>query len=65
MTTTNVERGFSKQNIIKTALRNNTKTKNLSDLILINSEGPEMKNFNLDLAFEYWCTNKSRRLPGL
>jgi hypothetical protein len=65
MTTTNVERGFSKQNIIKTALRNNIKTKNLSDLIFINSEGPDMKNFNFDLAFECWCTSKNRRLPGL
>ena len=61
ITTSNVKRGFSKQNLIKTAFRNNLRVKTSSDIILIKSEEPALNEFSFDHAFEYWSTYKNKR----
>lgn len=61
-TSVDAERGFSCQNLIKTALRSNLTIPNLNKLMLIKLEGPNIHNFNFNLAFQRWCNSKDRRI---
>ncbi|XP_070573021.1 zinc finger protein 862-like [Ptychodera flava] len=61
VTSVNVERGFSRYNIIKTALRNALHTENVNNLLVIKIEGPDIHLFNFDEAFQRWCVKKDRR----
>ena len=65
ITSTSVERRFSKQNIIKTTLRNNLQVKTLSDIVLIKREGPALNEFNFGHAFGHWSTYKNRRFSNV
>ena len=49
-----VERIFSKQNLIKTKLRNRMSIFTLNYLLLISFNGPKLENFNFQLAYEEW-----------
>ena len=46
VSTVDCERGFSRQNLIKTAIRNRITISNLENLMMISIEGPERKQFN-------------------
>ena len=55
------ERGFSKQNLIKTKLRASLKTESVSNLMMMALDTPEldtMENFNFHRAFTKWCEIK-------
>lgn len=49
-----VERVFSKQNLIKTKLRNRMHSDTLNDILIISLNGPPYNEFNYKLAYEYW-----------
>lgn len=46
VSTVDCERGFSRQSLIKTAIRNRIKTDNLENLMMISIEGPDRKEFD-------------------
>ena len=54
------ERGFSKQNQIKTKNRNLLKTETLDMLMRVSLEGPESSKFNYDRAYTIWSSQKRR-----
>lgn len=54
------ERGFSKQNLIKTRLRAKLKTENVSTLMKISVDTPDMEQFDFHKAFVNWCSVKER-----
>ena len=51
------ERGFSKQNLIKTKIRAKLKTENVSTLMKMSLDTPEI---DFHRAFVIWCTIKDR-----
>lgn len=55
------ERGFSRQNLIKTDLRNSLKTESLSNIMMISIEGPTSESFPCEDAFKKWASVKTRR----
>ncbi|XP_053388248.1 zinc finger protein 862-like [Mercenaria mercenaria] len=61
VSTVDCERGFSKQNLIKTCLRSRMSAKCLDRLIRISVEGPEISQFPFDKAFKKWAS-KDRRI---
>jgi hypothetical protein len=54
------ERGFSRQNKIKTKNRNSLATNILDMLMRIFLEGPESKEFNYSHAYTIWSSQKRR-----
>ena len=54
------ERGFSKQNLIKTKIRAKLKTENVCTLMKMSVDTPEMENFDFHKAFVIWCSSKDR-----
>ncbi|GES94885.1 zinc finger protein 862-like [Rhizophagus clarus] len=50
----NVKRIFSHQNLIKTKVRNKMKLKTLNSHLMIVMNGPELKNFDFEKAFDIW-----------
>ena len=56
------ERGFSRQNLIKTKLRNCLKDNTLHRLILLSVEGPPIAEFDFALAMKKWTNAKNRRI---
>jgi hypothetical protein len=50
----NVERIFSQQNLIKTKIRNQMKLKTLNSHLMIIMNGPELKYFDFEKAFDVW-----------
>lgn len=62
VSTVDCERGFSKQNLIKTDLRNSIKPASLDNLMRISIEGPPCSEFNYDKAYDVWASMKPRRI---
>lgn len=62
VSTADCERGFSKQNLIKTCLRNSMSIKALDNLMRIAIDGPPGDKFDFSLAFKRWAGQKSRRI---
>jgi hypothetical protein len=56
------ERGFSRQNLIKTKLRNRLSTVALGHQMMIALEGPESTDFAFSKAFRKWAGKKQRRV---
>ena len=54
------ERGFSRQNKIKTKDRNSLATHTLDMLMRVSLEGPESSQFNYNRAFVIWSNQKRR-----
>lgn len=54
------ERGFSKQNLIKTKIRARLKTETVSTLMTMSVDTPELEQFDFHNAFEIWCSVKDR-----
>ncbi len=54
------ERGFSRQNQIKTKSRNSLTTDTLDMLMRISLEGPESSKFNYNRAYTIWSSQKRR-----
>ena len=54
------ESGFSKQNLIKTKIRAKLKTENVSTLMKMSVDTPEMETFDFHRAFVEWCSIKDR-----
>ena len=54
------ERGFSRQNQIKTKNRNSLTTDTLDRLMRISLEGPESSKFNYNRAYTIWSNQKRR-----
>ena len=50
----NVERIFSQQNLIKTKVRNQMKLKAQNSHLMIVINGPELKDFDFEKAFNVW-----------
>ena len=62
VSTVDCERGFSKQNLIKTCLRNAMSVTSLENLMRISIDGPPRDKFNFSLAFKKWAGQKTRRI---
>ena len=60
--TADCEPAFSTMNRIKTKLRNRLKTTTLDCLLRISIEGPELKDFDFQLALKKWSTIRNRRI---
>lgn len=63
VSTVDCERGFSKHNLIKTRMRARLQTENVSTLMKMSIDTPElshMDDFNFARAFEIWCSVKDR-----
>ena len=56
------ERGFSKQNLIKTKIRAKLKTESVSTLMKMSVDTPEMEKFDFHRAFLIWCSIKDSHL---
>ncbi|CAB5206864.1 unnamed protein product [Rhizophagus irregularis] len=54
------ERGFSRQNQIKTKSRNSLTTDTLDRLMRISLEGPKSSKFNYNRAYTIWSNQKRR-----
>ena len=54
------ERGFSKQNLSKTKIRAKLKTINVSTLMKMSIDSPDMEHFDFHGAFVIWCSTKDR-----
>ena len=54
------ERGFSKQNLIKTKIRAKLKTENVLTLMKMSLDNPKIEKFNFHRAFVVWCEIKDR-----
>ena len=54
------KRRFSKQNLIKTKIRAKLKTENVSTLMKMSLDTPEIEKFNFHRAFVVWCEIKDR-----
>ncbi|XP_053383125.1 E3 SUMO-protein ligase KIAA1586-like [Mercenaria mercenaria] len=62
VSTADCERGFSKQNLIKTALRNSLSISSLENLMHLSIDGPPLADFPYKRAFKAWASAKSRRI---
>ena len=62
VSTVDCERGFSKQNLIKTCLRNAMSVISLENHMRISIDGPPRDKFNFSLAFKKWARQKTRRI---
>ena len=60
--TADCERGFSCQNITKTALRNRLSPDRVDDLITISTEGKPLEEYNFDKALTHWREKKHRKI---
>ena len=60
--TAQCERGFSTQNLIKSAHRNRLQEKSLNELMMISLEGPSVREYNPMPALHEWRTKKNRRI---
>lgn len=49
-----VERVFSKQNLIKTKLRNRMNSDTLNDILMISLNSPPYDKFNYEHAYQFW-----------
>ena len=56
------ERGFSKQNLIKSDIRNSLSSVSLDNLMCLSINGPEMEKFNFEDSFKSWKNTKARRI---
>ena len=61
-TTVDVEKGFSRHNLIKTSLRGALKTENVRDLMIKTIEGPELEKFNFEKGYTTWVKKRDRRV---
>ncbi|KAG1673513.1 hypothetical protein GQR58_015535 [Nymphon striatum] len=52
VSTVECERGFSKQNLVKTCLRNSMSVSALDNLMRISIDGPSLENFDFKVAFK-------------
>ncbi|XP_045215333.2 zinc finger protein 862-like [Mercenaria mercenaria] len=62
VSTADCERGFSKQNLIKTSLRSKICEDNLENLMILSVDGPEISKFDYKRAFNLWGSKKQRRI---
>lgn len=62
VSTVDCERGFSRQNLINTDLRNSLKIESLSNIMMIAIEGPTSESFPFEDAFNKWASVKTRRI---
>ncbi|XP_052264597.1 E3 SUMO-protein ligase KIAA1586-like isoform X2 [Dreissena polymorpha] len=62
VSTVDCERGFSKQNIIKTCLRSKLSVSTLDKLMRISLDSRAAQDFPLDQAFKKWAGAKNRRI---
>ena len=62
VSTVDCERGFSRQNHIKTAIRNRINIDNLDNLMMMSIEGPDRKKFNFQKAFQKWASKCERKI---
>ena len=62
VSTVDCERGFSRQNLINTDLRNSLKIESLSNIMMIAIEGPTSESFPFEDAFSKWASVKTRRI---
>lgn len=60
--TSDCERGFSAQNMVKTAHRNRLSAETVDDLLTIKLEGGESDDFDFQAALKHWRGVKSRRI---
>ena len=60
--TADVERGFSAQNLIKTAHRNRMEESTLDNLMTISVEGPAVESFDFNRAVFPWKRKKERSI---
>ena len=58
--TAKAERSFSHMNLIKTSQRQSMNQDLLQDLMLINIEGPPLKEYNPQPAIEHWLNCGTR-----
>ena len=65
VSTVECERGFSRQNIIKTCLRNSLSIEVLDDLMRISIDGPPLEQFDFKLSFKKWASQKTRRILSI
>ena len=56
------ERGFSKQNLIKTDLRNNLNNETLNFLMMIGLDDVDLLEFDFGRALEIWNSQCERRI---
>ena len=57
--TSDVERTFSQLKLVKTRILNRIKKKTLDSLLRIILEGPDLKDFSFEEAFEIWANKKN------
>ena len=62
VSTVDCERGFSRQNLIKTCLRNRMSVEALDKLLRLSIEGPSVDKFHYEKAVEKWAKIKNRRI---
>ncbi|KAH3870269.1 hypothetical protein DPMN_033451 [Dreissena polymorpha] len=62
VSTVDCERGFSRQNVIKTDLRNCLSVKNLENLLKISIEGKDCKDVDFKGIYKLWAGKKQRRI---
>ena len=62
VSTVDCERGFSKQNLIKTCLRNSLSVDSLDSLMRISIDGPSQSSFDFPRCFRKWSSVKARRI---
>ena len=60
--TADCERGFSCQNITKTALRNRLSPDRVDDLITISTEGKPLEEYDFEKALTHWREKKHRKI---
>lgn len=56
------ERGFSKQNLIKTTLRNSLSNSCLDTLLVLSIDGPPLSSFPFKRSFKLWAASRNRRI---
>ena len=62
VSTADCERAFSTMKRVKTPLRNRLNTKILDALLRIRIEGPDMSDFDFELALNNWAKLRNRRI---
>lgn len=62
VSTVDCERGFSRQNLIKTDLRSSLKIESFSNIMILYIEGPTSESFPYEDAFNMWSSMKTRIL---
>ena len=60
--TADVERGFSAQNLTKTAHRNRMEGDTLDNLMTVSVEGPAVESYDFNRAVLVWKGRKERRI---